>query len=71
MFFDSMQIVYQSENERYNSGGASTVSSVIYTRKIGGYLEGEYNARFRKQKLKLYNSKRIFVRFERGVQGRG
>jgi len=46
-----MQIVYQDEDERNSSKRTGVVGFIIHTRRIGGYLEREYNRRSKNKSL--------------------
>ena len=40
-----MQTIFENENERSSSRGANSVGVIIYTERIGGYLEEEHVGR--------------------------
>ena len=44
------------------------MSFIIYIGKFSRHLKGKYYKRFRKWKFELCNSRRVFVRFEGGIQ---
>ena len=60
--------IYQNEDKRYNSREASSVGFVIYAGRISKYMEQECYGGFREWEFKLYNSKKISVRFKERIQ---
>ena len=44
------------------------MSSIICVEKISGHLKGKCYKRFRKWEFGLCNNRRVFVRFEGGIQ---
>ena len=64
-FFDSMQTLYQNEDERCNGKGAGTMDLVIYAGRISRYVERECNRRSREWKFELCNSREVSNRSEK------
>ena len=62
-----MQVIYKNKNEGCISKKTGTVCIIIYTERISKCIEEKHYGESRKQEFKLYNSRRIFIRFERRI----
>jgi len=62
-----MQIIFEDEDERSSSRGTNSMDSLIHTRRISRYIEGEYTRRFRDRRDRIQISWGIFSRIEKGI----
>jgi len=62
-----MQAIYKNEDEKSSSKRTNLVGVILYTEGVSKYLEREYLRRLRSRSIRIYNSKRIFSRFEERV----
>ena len=62
-----MQVIYKNKNEGCVSRKTGTVGIIICTEKISKCIEEKHDRESRKWEFELYNSRKIFFRFERRI----
>ena len=60
-----MQIIFEDEDERSNSRGTNSMGIIIYEEKIGWYLEEKLVGKLEIREIRIWVSRRIFVRVKK------
>ena len=62
-----MQVVYKNKDKESSGRGADLVGVIIYARRVGRHLEGEYVGGLKSEIIRIWDSNGVFSKYKKRV----